>query len=371
MLAEDSYDLLDLFPPASTSTAQPFALTAASLAFIGPLPDSSLIHLAVNHLRAGEPSDYLAGDVKELSEKARGKRPEYEVEEGLESEDQGRSPMRSAQTQLRRVLILTSEREALREELARDPDVSLFGLRRDGETTRLLDMIDIRYCPTSAHLTYFLATAYVSSDPAAQDAYVAYAETGAKNRLDPSCLPYPPTLVILHNPSEYLDEPANASAGVAAYGSILAHFVSAFSSLNSPPPRLVLFDPLASPLSTYILPAHLRSSRQGKKRSRDAEETSNGAIVEAEERDMVPLRKIIERFFDWVGEAEELPSRGPAYQGRETHAFLLTCHPSPRTASRLPPKQVQSIGLEYRLHRIGDDNAEGEEEGSVRIEVVT
>lgn len=67
----------------------------------------------------------------------------------------------------------------------------------------------ISYLPTSAHLTYFLATAYVSTDSAAQDAYAAFAETGAKARLDPSCLRYAPTLVILHDPSEYLDEPAN------------------------------------------------------------------------------------------------------------------------------------------------------------------
>ncbi|BGP29030.1 hypothetical protein JCM10296v2_000766 [Rhodotorula toruloides] len=371
MLAEDSFDLLDLFPAASTSSAQPVAIPAASVAFIGPLPDSSLIHLALNHLRAGEAPDYLSNDEEGLSEKARGKRRDYEVEKDVEAEEQGGGPSRSAPKQSRRVLILTPERETLRDELARDSDVSLFGMRRDGETTRLLDMIDIRYLPTSAHLTYFLASAYVSSDPAAQDAYAAHTETGARNRLDPSCLPYAPTLVVLHDPSEYLDEPANASAGVAAYGSILAHFVSAFSRLSSPPPRLVLFDPLASPLSTHILPAHLRSSRKGKKRSQDADETGNDAAVEAEERDTVPLRRIIERFFDWVGESEELPSLGPAYQGRETHAFLLTCRPSPRTAARLPPKQAQSISLEYRLHRLEDDDPDGEEEGSVRIEVVT
>ncbi|KAJ8296783.1 hypothetical protein OF846_000065 [Rhodotorula toruloides] len=368
MLAEDSFELLDLFPAASTSSAQRVALPASSLAFIGPLPDSSLIHLALNHLRAGEVPDYLSDDDGGLSEKARGKRREYEVEEDVEAEEQGGGPSRGASKQSRRVLIVTPEREALRKELARDPDVSLFGLRRDGETTRLLDLIDIRYLPSSAHLTYFLATAYLPSNPAAQD---AYAESGAKNRPDPSCLPYAPTLVILHDPSEYLDEPANASAGAAAYGSFLAHFVSAFSGLSSPPPRLVLFDPLASPLSTHILPAHLRSSRKGKKRPHDVDETSNGAPVEAEERDMIPLRRVIERFFDWVGESEELPSLGLAYQGRETSAFLLTCRPSPRTAARLPPKQAQSTGIEYRLHRIGDDDPEGEEEGSMRIEVVT
>lgn len=226
MLAEDSFELLDLFPAASTSSAQRVALPASSLAFIGPLPDSSLIHLALNHLRAGEVPDYLSDDDGGLSEKARGKRREYEVEEDVEAEEQGGGPSRGASKQSRRVLIVTPEREALRKELARDPDVSLFGLRRDGETTRLLDLIDIRcgrlsylfrttadtavfhsYLPSSAHLTYFLATAYLPSNPAAQD---AYAESGAKNRPDPSCLPYAPTLVILHDPSEYLDEPANA-----------------------------------------------------------------------------------------------------------------------------------------------------------------
>lgn len=366
MLAEDSFDLLNLFPAASTSSAQPVALPASSLAFIGPLPDSSLIHHALNHLRAGEAPDYLSDDREGLSEKALGKRREYEVEEDLEAEEEGDGPLRTAPKQSRRVLILTPEREALREELAREPDVSLFGMRRDGETTRLLDMIDIRCVRPIISFACFLTPKYYTAtcrppliSPTSSRPPTSRQTPPPKMRTPLTPKQAPRTASIraacrTHQRwsscttlrSTWMNRRTRGALPPSRFASLnllkqlrlqcwssrlrlnhrslrlcllwleLAVRLTAAApeecSCSPPrrcsPPRLVLFDPLASPLSTHILPAHLRSSRKGKKRSHDADETGNSAPVEAEERDMIPLRRIIESFFDWVGEAEERKS---------------------------------------------------------------
>lgn len=67
--------------------------------------------------------------------------------------------------------------------------------------------------PTSAHLRYFLSTFYANdtSGAAAHWAWTSSLPTSAAKEgafavPDPSYVRTPPTLVILHNPSEYLAE---------------------------------------------------------------------------------------------------------------------------------------------------------------------
>ncbi|GAA6056263.1 hypothetical protein JCM3770_007283 [Rhodotorula araucariae] len=368
MLAGPSLDLLDLFPPAATVACAPVSLLSSSLAVLGPIPSSSLLHIALNHLRAGE-----AGGAEHvpptLSAKARGKQRAVEGEPGQNDEDDNavkHLPCLGRPRQ-RRVLVLTPDEGALRGELAKEADVSLFGSRRDSQTARLLDLTDIRYLPTSAHLTYFLATVHVFPSPHVTEAQAAYAETGAKSVVDPSCLPYEPTLVILHSPSDYLEEPVSEGAGVEAYASILAHFVSTFSRISSSTPSLVLLDPLAANISLPLLPLHLRT--KGKKRSRD---DGTRAPADEVERDRVSLKKLAERFFDYVGVVEELDRPDPEaaiYSPDEPRRFLLACEATPQLRPRVPQSQHR-LGVEFALNRVGVDDADGEDEGGMRIEVV-
>lgn len=145
-------DLLDLFPAASTSASAPVLVDAPSIAFVGQLPAATLLHLALNHLRREDEGELEDDPLAHgLSERARGKqRAEEEV---LPGDEQVRSPAgddaqsrarQSTPTRTRRVLILTPDRDALREQLVEQCDGSLAGDKLDGSEQALLDRIDLR-----------------------------------------------------------------------------------------------------------------------------------------------------------------------------------------------------------------------------------
>lgn len=143
-------DLLDLFPAASTSNSTPVLVDATSIAFVGQLPAATPLHLALNHLRREE-EDESEDELLEggLSERARGKRRAEGDVQGDEEEhsprDDARSQARQSTPKLqRRVLVLTPDRDALREQLVEECDGSLAGDRLDGSEQALLDRIDIR-----------------------------------------------------------------------------------------------------------------------------------------------------------------------------------------------------------------------------------
>lgn len=156
-------DLLDLFPPASTSASAPVPVDAASIAFVGPLPAAAPLHLALNHLRRGEEDDNDdetsdCGDCG-LSERARGKLRAAEEESDIGTERDGAShPTPSVasppsfagragsvnSTLQRRVLLLTPNRNVLRQQLVEQCDDSLVGDKLDGPDQALLDRIDMR-----------------------------------------------------------------------------------------------------------------------------------------------------------------------------------------------------------------------------------
>ncbi|GAA5842296.1 hypothetical protein JCM9279_005336 [Rhodotorula babjevae] len=386
MLHDPHIDLLGLFPPTSTASQAPLVLPASSLALIGPLPTSSLLHLALHHLRPSDSYSEAQLHTRSLSPRARGKqraRDDDDLDLSAAADDGGDEDGCEPGTgtrpvgQQRRVLILTSDEGALRDELAREGDISLFGSRRDGETIRLLDRVDIRYLPSSAHLTYFLSTVHTFSSRHAPDAQAAYLDSGAKKLVNPSCLSYDPTLVVLHSPSDYLDEPANEGCGVDAYASMIAHFLSSCARLGASPPLLVVIDPLAAQSSLPLLPARLQAKTKGKKRSFGEDEAAT--TTTGGERTSMALVRVLERFFDYVGEAEELPPASPPPLGaapppEQLKRLLLSCVAAPRLrAKRLAhPEQahLHRVGVEVVLHRVGEDDAEGEEPGGMRIEVV-
>ncbi|GAA5866214.1 hypothetical protein JCM3774_004120 [Rhodotorula dairenensis] len=341
-------DLLDLFPPASTSASAPVLVDAASIAFVGPLPAAAPLHFALNHLRREE-EDRLSDETRDrqldgLSERARGKLRAAEEGSQDELEDSTKSPTVDApplmpgcaqtphRTRQRRVLVLTPDRDVLRDQLIEEGEGSLAGDKLDGPDQALLDRIDIRYLPTSAHLTYFLSTAYEPDDLAAAE---AYANTGGARTQDPSLLRYRPSLVVLHAPSTYLREPALAEAGAAGLASLLAQLFATFSRGTLTVPILAIFDPSVTGTKLPLLPRHL----QARQRDR-ARQTS--------EQEGIPALSILRHFCDWTGQVERV--RHLFDDETETNSsderFLLSCQPSaPLTA----PCLKTGVGLEYRI----------------------
>ncbi|GAA5831745.1 hypothetical protein JCM11251_003865 [Rhodosporidiobolus azoricus] len=361
-----SFDPTDLFPRAASTSRAALTLHTSSIALFGPLPTSSLLHIALNHLRD---DNNKVRCTERLSEKTKGKKREVDEEDAFPAEDDEIPLPRPINGKARRVLVLTPDSTVLRDELSKEGDVSLFGARRSSETARLLDLVDIRTLPTSAHLTYFLSTCYTPTTPSAEDAHSAFLATKSHIKVDPSYLSYEPTMVVIHAPSDYLEEPANVGAGVEAYGSILAHFISTFHSLTSPPPFLVLHDPLASIHSLPTLPLRL-APKKPKKRTFSAAEHGEGEEGEKEEKedpDRVPLRRIAERLFDWVGEAKEVPTERDYSAPPRTHYVLnLGASPFFLFPSKLETRKAE---LEYTVVEVGEDDPDGEE-GGVRIEVL-
>ena len=112
------------------------------------------------------------------------------------------------------------------------------------------------------------------------------------------------------------------------------------------------------------------------------------------------LGRVLERFSDYVGEVEISASRsslclsarplerradalpraravppasppplGAAPPAPQPQRLLLSCVASPRLA-RPENTHLHRVGVEVVLHRVGEDDAEGEEPGGTRIEVV-
>lgn len=105
-----SFSPQHIFPSSSLSAPTSQIIHTSSLALTGPLPISSLLHIAINHLRT----------------EGKGKSKETECN-------------REAQ-----VLILSPDRSGLREGLISENEGSLNGLRIDGELAGLLDRVEIK-----------------------------------------------------------------------------------------------------------------------------------------------------------------------------------------------------------------------------------
>ncbi|GAA5862819.1 hypothetical protein JCM8547_006559 [Rhodosporidiobolus lusitaniae] len=362
-----SFDPRDLFPPAQSTSQSSLAVPASSVALLGPLPISSLLHISLNHLRGEE---MPKSPVSPMRERSKGKQ---RASDDDEKKEQDLPPRPARKLKERRVLILTPDRDVLRDELSKEGDVSLLGARRSGETARLLDSVDIRHLPSSAHLTYFLTTCYTYFSPSSSDAYSAYLATKPLSKLDPSYLPYDPTMVILHAPSDYLEEEGNQGAGIEAYASLLALFCLTFSQLCASPPFLVLYDSLASRFSLSILPLHLSSGkRKPKKRSFEASEAGEGGEQSAEEDDVdrVQLRRIAERFFDWVGEAHEVSREQSALGAPSITTYVLFLSATAQTVALLPAHEKRKVEVEYVASEVDVEDESETEEGGMRVEVV-
>ncbi len=166
---------------------------------------------------------------------------------------------------------------------------------------------------------------------------------------DPSYLPTFPTLVILHNPSDYLAEEQAQQGGVEAYANILAQFRATFaqqaqtSSQTTKPPIVILHDRAATELSVPLLAPHHRPPKKPRLTDRDEE-------AKRPEEDRVPLAQIIRLFFDQVAVAERgmslrlrlVPSQLKA-QLTESRldSFFSCCRPSCGLFSRRAAVQAR------------------------------
>jgi len=145
----NSCSLQDLLPGPSTAPN----LNTPTLALIGNLPASAVLHYALNHLERQEEESYSLERNEGLSEKAKGKRKAFEddfadeqegdigdlEEEGIGSEQRGQRKPRQ-----RHVLVLTPNLPELRQRLVNENDVSLFGRKRDAEKAKMLDRITFK-----------------------------------------------------------------------------------------------------------------------------------------------------------------------------------------------------------------------------------
>ena len=142
----NSCSLQDLLPGPSTAPN----LNTPTLALIGNLPASAVLHYALNHLERQEEESYNLERDEGLSEKAKGKRKAVEndsaeeFEGDIEEEEIEPGQRGKRKPRQRHVLVLTPDLPELRQRLINENDVSLFGRKRDAEKAKLLSRITFK-----------------------------------------------------------------------------------------------------------------------------------------------------------------------------------------------------------------------------------
>ncbi|KAM0754893.1 hypothetical protein T439DRAFT_377305 [Meredithblackwellia eburnea MCA 4105] len=306
----------DLFPPdwKGSGTTQPF--TASSVALSGPLPHSSLFHLALNHLRSTTTSTARQHD-----------------------------DIQAEGTPTRHVLILTGSRNDLIDGLQFERDNSLYAELEDGtEFLSLLSGIEIKYLETPAHLKYFLSALF--SFHKTRTPPVASGQSPHSAKSDPLYIARWPSMVVLHNPGAYISESQLESGGIEVYGSILALFTSTFATSPDSTldlPLLVLHDSLAS---TLEMPA---VSDARAKTTTGAPKTSPTVALEA----------LFPHFFDWTGKSTLMPFSPSVVFGPEFARYSVTFKRSGLRVfsddvdgGRARKGEAREVSIEYMTERI-------------------
>ncbi|SGY31941.1 BQ5605_C002g01284 [Microbotryum silenes-dioicae] len=342
-VAAHSFDSSSPFPRRFDASV-PTLLKARSIALTGPLPTSSVLHVAVAHLRGHSSEGDHDDDHSQHSLEAR-------------QDDDQVGPER------RHVLVLTSDQAKWRDSLIRESDTSLFSTSTrsvDASFVSYLDRVEIKHLPTSEHLLYFLTTVYSHAEHLL--ASQVFIESGTRNKSDPSYLPTVPTLVVLHNPSEYLAESQAQNDGIEAYTSLLALFDSAFtrlsprqvsvsSSLGSSsshltstfssdieprrsPPLLVLVDNDALILEQALLAPHLAQPRRKRKAEYEERRFEQGEPPDERHIEQMRLLSVLPYFYDWVGIVE------PGLSVFDSVFFNVTC-PNPALLTCKPAVQQE------------------------------
>lgn len=154
--SEHPFQLSDLFPPTAHTSRPAQEVTTNTLALIGNLPSSSLLHLALNHLdHEGEDGDHTEDRSVRQSRKAKGKGKAMDEGKGedvertcsSDSDDADMSTLAQDTDRTgraRHVLVLTPDLAGLRTKLASENDFSLFGRTRSADRTALLQKITFK-----------------------------------------------------------------------------------------------------------------------------------------------------------------------------------------------------------------------------------
>ncbi|SCZ90786.1 BZ3500_MvSof-1268-A1-R1_Chr1-3g02249 [Microbotryum saponariae] len=306
-MAAHSFDSSSPFPRRFDASV-PTLLKARSIALTGPLPTSSVLHVAVAHLRGRSSEGDHDVDHSQHSLEAR-------------QEDDQVGPER------RHVLVLTSDQAKWRDSLIRESDTSLFSTSSrsvDASFVSYLDRVEIKHLPTSEHILYFLTTVYSHAEHLL--ASQVFIESGTRSKSDPSYLPIVPTLVVLHNPSEYLAESQAQNAGIEAYTSLLA----------LRPPLLVLFDNDALILEQALLAPHLAQPRRKRKAEYEERRFEQGEPTEERHIEQMRLLSVLPYFYDWVGIVE------PGSSVFDSVFLNVTC-PNPASLAWKPAVQQEPV----------------------------
>ncbi|KDE06065.1 hypothetical protein MVLG_03617 [Microbotryum lychnidis-dioicae p1A1 Lamole] len=354
-VAAHSFDSSSPFPRRFDASV-PTLLKARSIALTGPLPTSSVLHVAVAHLRGHSSEGDHDDDHSQHSLEAR-------------QDDDQVGPER------RHVLVLTSDQAKWRDSLIRESDTSLFSTSTrsvDASFVSYLDRVEIKHLPTSEHLLYFLTTVYSHAEHLL--ASQVFIESGTRNKSDPSYLPTVPTLVVLHNPSEYLAESQAQNDGIEAYTSLLALFDSAFTRLSPrSPPLLVLVDNDALILEQALLAPHLAQPRRKRKAEYEERRFEQGEPPDERHIEQMRLLSVLPYFYDWVGIVEPVQQEPDPSQPSLT--FVMTYTPSLHSSdipSLLPttsPSSREPVAVEFAVQHLSQAN--GDDEDGLFVQVIS
>ncbi|KAM0793144.1 hypothetical protein ACM66B_000620 [Microbotryomycetes sp. NB124-2] len=312
---------------AATSSVA-FGVPARSVAVCGPIHHSSLLHLAINHVNGHSKASGPASNPEQAQPK-------------------------------RQVLIFTPSEASLRRSIVQEHDTSIVGINTDSHKSMALSRITIKELPTVAHLKYFLATMY-TSDKHGQ-ARKAYDDIGGAAKADPSWLEHEPSLVVLHNASDYILQDAEQS-GVDAFASILALFTTACQSAFSRPPLLVLHDSQVFSIDMPVVSPRIARTARARRSTRDSYDDGDDE-ADSFALDKINLGDVLPLFFDWTARAEPRTSQA-RQQGQNAEAadsrqwFVIKFAPSRR---RLVDGACKPFDLTYIVAE--NEAAEIDEEG--------
>ncbi|KAK4054819.1 hypothetical protein OIV83_000743 [Microbotryomycetes sp. JL201] len=222
-----------------------------------------------------------------------------------------------------------------------------------------------RELPTAAHLKYFLATMYTSEKT--ERARKAFNDVAGSLKTDPSALEHAPTLVVLHNATDYVSDDTEQS-GVDEFTSILALFMSSCQAAFANPPFLVLHD-----RQVFSLEMPVVSPRIATRPLRARRDTTDSSMQDHEDAgassgDRINLGDVLSFFFDWTARAESRSSQtrqlGQDSDGDSRQWFVIKFAPSRR---RMVSGACQPFDLTYVV--VESDAAETDEVG-VSVQLV-
>ncbi|WVQ82152.1 hypothetical protein IAT38_004280 [Cryptococcus sp. DSM 104549] len=150
--------LSSLLPPSSTHAGPSRPLLSPAY-ILGPLPSTSPLHLALGFLSSSDPSSRDPGGIYPVTPASKGKQKEDNAPAAKESD----AARRGAPA---RVLVIAGGKGEFQDRIAEEDEAWFRNHGGHYEVVRKLKRVDMRYCPTPAHLQALLTV--ISADNARQ-----------------------------------------------------------------------------------------------------------------------------------------------------------------------------------------------------------